>query len=266
MSGLHLLAGYRIGRATDVDAATALVDGAVLTYDQASGRFVGRDQAPLPVDAKGDLLVGAADDVLARLPVGGNGQVLTADSAASAGVKWAAASGGGASLGSLAVGTYLRSPTTNPASTVAMGSGQAQFARVHVPAQTPFDRIAVNITVPPGTAGTARLGVFSDVAGLPSALLLDAGTVDILAGGAGVKAIPISLTLQAGVYWLGAQNEHTGTNPTYSAIANNPLLMAASLTTLYSGAFLNRTGAFPATLPAAAAVGTPVINTALRVA
>ena len=41
------------------------------------------------VDAKGDLLVGTAPDTLARLPVGSNGQVLTADSAQTTGVKWA---------------------------------------------------------------------------------------------------------------------------------------------------------------------------------
>lgn len=49
------------------------------------------------VDAKGDLLVGTAADTAARLAVGSNDQVLVADSAATAGVKWAALSGiGGA--------------------------------------------------------------------------------------------------------------------------------------------------------------------------
>jgi hypothetical protein len=41
------------------------------------------------VDAKGDLLVGTADNTPARLAVGANGQVLTADSAETPGVKWA---------------------------------------------------------------------------------------------------------------------------------------------------------------------------------
>lgn len=40
------------------------------------------------VDAKGDLLAGTANDVLARVAVGTNGQALIADSASSAGVKW----------------------------------------------------------------------------------------------------------------------------------------------------------------------------------
>jgi hypothetical protein len=41
------------------------------------------------VDAKGDLIVGSADDAVARLGVGSNGQVLTAASGATYGVEWA---------------------------------------------------------------------------------------------------------------------------------------------------------------------------------
>lgn len=46
------------------------------------------------VDAKGDLIAATAADTPARLAVGTNGQVLTADSAAATGLKWATAATG----------------------------------------------------------------------------------------------------------------------------------------------------------------------------
>lgn len=51
---------------------------------------------PSLVDAKGDLIVGTANDAVTRVPRGADGQVLTADSADAAGVKWVTPTGGGA--------------------------------------------------------------------------------------------------------------------------------------------------------------------------
>jgi hypothetical protein len=50
------------------------------------------------VDAKGDLISATAADTPARLAVGTNGQVLTADSTASTGLAWATPASGGMTL------------------------------------------------------------------------------------------------------------------------------------------------------------------------
>ena len=64
------------------------------------------------VDAKGDLIAATAADTPARLAVGTNGQVLTADSTASTGLVWAAAAGGGLTLSQIATGTLSSTSVT----------------------------------------------------------------------------------------------------------------------------------------------------------
>jgi len=62
------------------------------------------------VDAKGDIIAATAADTVSRLAVGANDTVLTADSTAATGVKWAAASGGG--MTSIATGTLSSTSVT----------------------------------------------------------------------------------------------------------------------------------------------------------
>lgn len=62
----------------------------------------------LILDAKGDLITATAADTPARLPVGANGTVLTADSSQGTGLRWATPSGGG---------KVLQVVTVNPSTT-----------------------------------------------------------------------------------------------------------------------------------------------------
>jgi hypothetical protein len=77
-------------------------NGQVLTAD--SAQTLGIKWAALPSggmvadtiwDTKGDLAVATGADAASKLAVGSNGQVLTADSTQTTGIKWAAAAAGG---------------------------------------------------------------------------------------------------------------------------------------------------------------------------
>jgi hypothetical protein len=75
---------------SSTSTTTAATPNAVKSaYDLANGAV-----AKSIVDAKGDLIAATAADTVSRLAVGTDGQVLTADSTASTGMKWATASGG----------------------------------------------------------------------------------------------------------------------------------------------------------------------------
>jgi hypothetical protein len=110
---------------TDLDFTFVTPNVGDITEVQAgTGISVASGTGPIPVvtntvataiDAKGDLIVGTGADTFARLAVGTNGHILTADSSVSpTGLKWAAPAGGGKVLQVVAA-TYgtQTSSTTN---------------------------------------------------------------------------------------------------------------------------------------------------------
>jgi hypothetical protein len=83
---------------TSASLALAQYSAGTLYFVSASAALFFGDAAGISasiVDAKGDLIVGTADNTVGRLAVGTNGHTLVADSAEATGLKWAAASGGG---------------------------------------------------------------------------------------------------------------------------------------------------------------------------
>lgn len=156
------------------------------------------------VDAKGDLIVGTAADTPARLAVGTDGHVLTADATQPGGVKWAAAAGGV----SESVATVYLSQRWY------VGHGALLASNRLMPMElvaTPFvvwrsvtiDALSVQVTTAATAGGYARLGIYNSAAsGLPGTVLLDAGTVATTSTGQKIITITPRVLTPGVVYWL----------------------------------------------------------------
>lgn len=95
----------------------------------------------LILDAKGDLITATAADTPARLAVGTNGHVLTADSSTATGLKWAAAAGGG---------KVLQVVSTNKTDTFSTSSTAL------------VDVTGLSVTITP-TSATSKILVFTSI-------------------------------------------------------------------------------------------------------
>lgn len=81
--------------ANDQGDITGVTAGTGITGGGTSGTVTVTNSMATAIDAKGDLIGGTGADTFARLAVGANGTVLTANSAEATGLKWVAAAGGG---------------------------------------------------------------------------------------------------------------------------------------------------------------------------
>lgn len=78
--------------AGDIEGVTA---GVGISGGGTSGTVTITNSMATAIDAKGDLIAGTGADTFSRLAIGTNNQVLTADSTAPTGMKWATAATGG---------------------------------------------------------------------------------------------------------------------------------------------------------------------------
>lgn len=93
---------YYTGSAWEASGATGDIEGVTagtgISGGGTSGTVTITNSMATEIDAKGDLIVGTGADTFARLAVGANNTVLTADSGEATGLKWAAPAGGGANF------------------------------------------------------------------------------------------------------------------------------------------------------------------------
>lgn len=100
------------------------------------------------VDAKGDILVGSADNTVARLGVGTNGYLLTANSSATNGVEWAAAP------------ISLPDQTGNTGKYLTTDGSSASWATLVVPIETGTATVSSNTAT---TVDTTALSAFTSI-------------------------------------------------------------------------------------------------------
>lgn len=175
-----------------IEAGIVNVDGRLTT---AEGAYTPKTL----VDAKGDLIVGTADNVIARLGVGTDGQVLTAASAQTSGLLWSTPSGGGA-VTSVAGRTGA---VTLTSSDVGLGS------------------VANSLAVPQSLV-TAKGDLLAATA---------SSTVARLAVGADAQVLTADSTQTAGVKWATPTAGGSGI-PASTATTKGDLLAASAASTV----------------------------------
>lgn len=230
------------------------------------------------VDAKGDIITATAADTPARLAVGADNTVLTADSSTATGLKWAA-SASPVQIPILANNIYLTPRGT------ALGSGPGitltedttYYTPIFLPVCT-VDRIGFRTGSNWSAASsTHRLGLYnnSSTTNLPTTVLVDGGTVVASASSTDYELTISQAISTAGWYWI-AHNYQSGVSVATVAVISTSgngyfaqqattLADATSATTLIRGVTqASVTGAF-ATATSLTIANTNSLNTVVRI-
>lgn len=128
----------------------------------------------------------------------------------------------GATLGRFRSGFYsIIGNQTSTSNT--LGVGSLRMYAFIVPTAVTFTAIGAEVTVAGDAGSKVRLGIYADDGnGLPSARVLDAGT--IAGDTVGVQEVACNATLTPGIYWIGgAVQDVTTTQPTMRTIGS-PIL------------------------------------------
>lgn len=234
--------------ATDPHGDRAYADGLIAAADALATDLAAKIPKSL-VDAKGDLLVGTADDTVARLAVGSDGTVPVADTNSTSGILWARP----ARPALFASGGY----TAVAASSSAVGqtNNRLFYLPFFVPRRMTFDRVAVNHTATTTTTGGVRLGLYATATagGAPGALITDYGVADLTTA-AGVKELTISTTLDPGIYWAAAAYQYTGSNPSCTSAGAAQIAIPLASPTTASGSYYYFQSSVSGALPSNATV------------
>lgn len=196
--------------------------------------------------AKGDLTVGTGTNASGVVAVGTNGQVLTADSTAATGIKWAAAAGGANAVYLTKYSTntnYVTNINSTTPNTVTPTLNTTYYIPLLL-SSTTLDRIALRTDSTFSGTASVRLGIYNNdsTTNTPSTVLVDAGTTAPTAAATGYE-ITINQAVTSGLYWLAFNMQSAATTSKFvandSTITGSPIgraytSLAAALGTLSS--------------------------------
>lgn len=176
---------------------------------------------PTILTTKGDLIAATGASTPARLGVGSNGQVLTADSTAATGLAWSTSA---SALDPLLLqensGYYVRPSYTTTLSAVFPPTEDVTYYLPIFLSTGNFDRIGIWSGATFSGTATVRLGIYnaSTTTGKPTTVLLDAGTVSVTTADTAYD-ITISQSVSSGWYYLAFNMQTAATTSTFRGAA-----------------------------------------------
>lgn len=162
------------------------------------------------------VLIGNGTGAVQATGAGISGQVLTSNGAGVDPTFQAAAGGTSGTyanlkpFGATPLNRYLTSPSTGGLSVGGWATGLLIATPFFVPTSMTFDQFAINVD----TAGASTqqiVGIYTDVGGYPTTLVLSSGNIATTT--IGVKTVTINQTLAAGVYWLVRSGDPAAATP-----------------------------------------------------
>jgi hypothetical protein len=225
-ASLHVHSGADITSGTVATARLGSGTANATTFlrgDQTWAAAGGSETLPASIiDAKGDLIVGTADNTAARLAAGASGTVAMADAGETGGIRWGLVGSGADNLARPYIVGNFYGPVRIVAGTASSTGGFVRCIPFIPTHSFTADRILLYSTT--ASAGAkARLGIYdSDGANsLPRTLLLDAGEV-ALDVATGDRLATISYAFAAGrLYWLAENHNGSYTFAHYGAPAQD---------------------------------------------